>query len=197
MLPNAIIDLIQLKFERQLPEGFLHELQENALYTTLKKGEQLFSNQGRKNKTYVILTGSLVRFIVTPEGEERATMFHTESFFPMIANNSINGESSDLAYYFKANEDAGLMEFSQDFALQCIEKHPILARITFQNMIHYFQTHHLIQNHLIALSSIDFFRWFLRNNGAVFHRFQSQDIASFMGITPAWFSKLKRKINQK
>lgn len=64
-------------------------------------------------------------------------------------------------------------------------------------MVDYFETNHLIQNHLLALSSLDFFQWFLTHYGSIFKRFQSQDIASFMGITPAWFSKLKRKTNQK
>ncbi|WP_316823911.1 hypothetical protein [Pedobacter miscanthi] len=195
MLPDFIIAPIRLKFNKQLPEEFLQDLQEHATLLTLKKGEILFSKQARGNKTFVIISGSLVRFISTPEGVDRASMFHTESFFPMIANNFVEKEASDLVYYIKANEDVQLVEFKQDFALESVEKFPFLAKITFQNMIHYFQTHHLIQNHLIALSSLEFFQWFLKHNAPIFQRFQSKDIASFMGITPAWLSKLKRKVN--
>lgn len=115
----------------------------------------------------------------------------------MIGNNFAEIESSNLAYYTKANENAQLVEFNRDFAVCSIEKYPLLAKMTFLNMLSYFQTHHLIQNHLIALSSLDFFQWFLKHYGFIFGRFQSQDIASFMGITPAWLSKLKRKANQK
>ncbi|TCQ96687.1 CRP-like cAMP-binding protein [Sphingobacterium sp. JUb20] len=196
MLPEGIIDQIRLKFKHQLPEEFLEELQKNALLIELKKGEILFSDQAKRNRVFVIIDGSLVRFIVTPEGANRATMFHTEALFPMIGNNFENVEGSNLSYYIKANENAKLIEFKRDFALHCIEKYPFLAKTSFMNMIDYFQTHHIIQNHLIALSSIDFFQWFLMQYGFIFKRFQSQDIASFMGITPEWFSKLKRKANK-
>lgn len=81
MLPNDIIEFIRLKFKKQLPEEFLQELQKNAQLLELKKGEILFSNHVKQNRTFVIIGGSMVRFIITPEGEDRATMFHTETFF--------------------------------------------------------------------------------------------------------------------
>lgn len=124
-------------------------------------------------------------------------MFHTETFFPMIGNNFTDIEDPNLAYYIKANESAQLVEFKLNFAVTCIEKYPFLAKTNFLNTLQYFQAHYLIQNHLTALSSLDFFQWFLKNYGSIFIRFQSQDIASFMGITPEWFSKLQRKANQK
>lgn len=194
MLPNGIIEHIRMKFKNQLPEEFLQELQKNAQFVILKKGEILFSNHTKQNHTFVLIEGSLLRFIITPQGDDRATMFHTETFFPMIGNSFTEKESSDLAYYIKANENAQLVEFKRDFAVSCIEKYPFLAKLTFLNTIEYLQTHHLIQNHLIALSSLDFFQWFLKHYSFIFRHFQSQDIASFMGITPAWYSKLKRKL---
>lgn len=193
MLPNGIIELIRLKFKNQLPEEFLEELQNNAQLIKLKKGELLFSNHTKKNQTFVIIEGSLLRFITTPRGEDRATMFHTETFFPMIGSSFTEKESSDLAYFVKANENSKLVEFNRDFAISSIEKYPFLAKITFLNTIEYLQTHHLIQNHLIALPSIDFFQWFMKHYSFIFGQFQSQDIASFMGISPAWLSKLKRR----
>jgi hypothetical protein len=197
MLSDETIEHIRLKFNNQLPEDFLQELKKNAQLVKLKKGEILFSNHAKQNRTFVIISGSLVRFITTPEGEDRAAMFHTETFFSMIGNNFSEIEDSNLAYYVKANENVQLIEFKLDFAIRCIEKYPFLAKTNFLNSLHYFQTHYLIQNHLIALSSLDFFQWFLKHYGMIFSRFQSQDIASFMGVTPAWFSKLKRKANQK
>lgn len=197
MLSDGTLELIRLKFKMQLPEEFLLELQKNAKLIEVKKGEILFSNHVKQNRTFVVISGSLVRFIITPEGEDRATMFHTESFFSMIGNNFAEIEDANLAYFIKANEKAQLVEFKRDFAVSCIEKYPFIAKMTFLNMLGYFQTQHLIQNHLIALSNLDFFQWFLKNYGFIYGRFQSQDIASFMGITPAWFSKLKRKAKHK
>jgi hypothetical protein len=197
MLSAETIEFIKTKFEKQLPEEFLLELQKNAKLVELKKGEILFSNHIKRNLTFVIICGSLVRFIITPKGEDRATLFHTETFFPMIGNNFDETEDVNLAYYIKANENAQLIEFKRDFAVNCIERYPFLAKTSFLNSIGYFQIHHSLQNHLIALSSLDFFQWFLKHYAFIFARFQSQDIASFMGITPAWFSKLKRKVNKR
>lgn len=197
MLPDSIIEQIRVKFKNQLPEEFLQELKINARLVELKKGDILFSDHAKENLTFVVIRGSLVRFVTTPGGDDRATLFHTETFFPMIGNNFAEMDGSDLTYFTKANEDAQLIEFKRDFAVSCIQKYPFLAKITFLNTMSYFQTHHLIQNHLVALSNLDFFQWFLKHYFFIFKRFQSQDIASFMGITPAWFSKLKRKANQK
>ncbi|TCD05924.1 Crp/Fnr family transcriptional regulator [Pedobacter frigidisoli] len=197
MLPDFIIELIRLKLNKRIPEDFLQDLQKNAQLVEIDKGDILFSNQAKQNRTFVIVAGSLIRFVNTPGGEDRATMFYTETFFPIVGNNFAEIKASSLAYYIRANENTKLVEFKQDFAISCIEKYPSLAKMMFLNMVDYFQIHYLIQNHLVALTSIDFFQWLMEQYGFIFMRFQSQDIASFMGITPAWFSKLKRKANQK
>lgn len=61
----------------------------------------------------------------------------------------------------------------------------------------YIQTLNQLQNHSIGLTSQAFLEWLLEHYSFLFQRFQSKDIANFMGITPTWLSRLKQKVYKK
>ena len=188
-------------FTQFLPTDINPSLKEafrqNATVIELQKGETLFNENPNNPKTYYILKGSCVRFIVTPEGNERAIMFHTESFIPVIGGTHINSENSWVNYSIIANETTSLIEFDTSIGFEWYKKDTAFALFIYQRNIEYLSIINQLQNHLIGLTSEEFFQWLMEKYSFIFQRFMSKDIASFMGVTPVWFSTIKAKLSKK
>lgn len=182
------MDIDPLFKESLLEDGNIFELQKGA--TFVYEGE-------KQQKIYYTIKGSCIRFIINPNGEERAVMFHTEDFMPMVGNMYIDSKDSLVTFLLKSNEDMTVLELDSSFGLKWINKDHAFARFVFQTSIQYLSNVNQIQNHLLGLSSEDFLCWLLKRYGFLFQRFRSKDIANFMGVTPIWLSNLKRKIAEK
>lgn len=189
------------EFVRRLPMDidplFKESLLEDGNIFELPKGATFVYEGEKQQKIYYTIKGSCIRFIINPNGEERAVMFHTEDFMPMVGNMYIDSKDSLVTFLLKSNEDMTVLELDSSFGLKWINKDHAFARFVFQTSIQYLSNVNQIQNHLLGLSSEDFLFWLLKRYGFLFQRFRSKDIANFMGVTPIWLSNLKRKIAEK
>ncbi len=180
-----------------LPKNISNSLKEifreKANVIQLLKGKTLIDENPTNPKVYFILKGSCVRFIITPTGDEKAIMFHTEDFIPIVGNMHINSNNSIVNYHIKANEQTTAIEFNTEFGLAWLKKDEALASFILQNSLKYLSTINQLQNHLVGLTSEHFFQWIMQTYPFIFQRFLSKDIASFMSVTPVYLSNLKSK----
>lgn len=178
-LPSDISEMMK--------EVFMH----NANFISLNKGDILLDELQNNSKSHIILNGSCVRYIINPQGEERAVTFHTEGFMPILGNTYIKSDHSLVNYKIKVNEKTELIEID----ISVVTQNALLDKSYFlfatQNMFKLIAVQNQIQNHQIGLSKREFLKWFWLNYPDIFHRFKSQDIASFIGSTPVWYSNLK------
>ena len=185
-------------FIQRLPAGispvFLDDLKQQVNQITLNKEEVIACEHMRNNRVYYILKGSCIRYIINPNGEERAVMFHTESFMPMVGNMYIASSGSIVSYSLRTNEKTALLSLNRSFGNEWIKKDAVFAEFIYQNAIEYLSALNQFQNHLLGLTSEDLLKWLLSNHKQIFQRFRAKDIANFMGVTPVWLSNLKRKI---
>lgn len=144
------MDIDPLFKESLLEDGNIFELPKEA--TFVYEGEKL-------QKIYYTIKGSCIRFIINPDGEERAVMFHTEDFMPMVGNMYIDSKDSLVTFLLKSNEDMTVLELDSSFGLKWINKDHAFARFVFQTSIQYLSNVNQIQNHLLGLSSEDFLCW--------------------------------------
>ena len=196
MLPTFVLDLFRENYKPDITTNFLDELDEKAEYLEIQKGEILFTDKDPR-KTFLIISGSLVQFVITPEGEEKAIMFHTESFLPFSGNTFFGVEESSVHHFARVNEDIKVVVIPYDFVVGAVTKYPFFAQKVYLKTLLYIQTLNRLQNQVIGLTSLEFLEWLLEHYSFLFQRFKSQDIASFMGITPTWLSNLKLKVYKK
>jgi hypothetical protein len=138
-----------------------------------------------------------VRYIITSQGNEKAIMFHTEKFMPIMGNAYIKSENSVVSYLIKANERTKVIAWDMSFGLKYAMTDAAYIQFAANNAINMFSIQNQLQNHLTGLSSEEFLKWLLKNYNFIPQRFSFHDIANFMGITPTWLSLLKRKLAQK
>lgn len=196
MLPTFVLDLFREYYKQDITEKFLNEIEAKAEYLEIAKGEILFSDKDPR-KTFLIISGSLVQFVITPQGEEKAIMFHTESFLPFSGNTFFGVEESSVHHFARVNDDIKVIVIPYDFVVDAVTKYPFFAQKVYLNTLLYIQTLNQLQNHFTGLTSLAFLEWLLEHYNFLFQRFQSKDIASFMGITPTWLSSLKQKVHKK
>lgn len=195
MLPPNILQKFNEYYKNDIRQDFLNEIEATAKYVEVPKGEILFS-AGNTKQIFLIISGSLVEFVVTPDGGEKAIMFHTENFLPFTGNSFIGIDHSSVNHFAKVNEDIKAVVIPYDFVSNAILKYPFYAKQVYQNTLLYIQSLIQFQNHLTGLTSLEFLKWLLEHYGFLFQRFQSKDIASFMGITPTWLSSLKHNTSK-
>ena len=196
MLPTFVLDLFREYYKQDITADFLNEIEEKADYLEIPKGEILFTDKDPR-KTFLIISGSLVQFVITPQGEEKAIMFHTESFLPFSGNTFFGVEESSVHHFARVNDDIKVIVIPYDFVVDAVTKYPFFAQKVYLNTLLYIQTLNRLQNHFTGLTSLAFLEWLLEHYSFLFQRFQSKDIASFMGITPTWLSSLKLKVHKK
>jgi|GEM_PF-2559641 len=189
------------KFLQILPDTLCSQLKtalrERGKHVELDRGDILINENPQNPKIYYLIKGSCIRYIVTPEGDERAIIFHTEDFLPVIGNMYVNSENSWVQYIVKANEHTELIELNSSFGFEWQKKDPAFSLFIYQKSVEYLSIVNQLQNHLIGLKSEMFFEWVLKKHPFIVQRFLSKDIASFMGVTPVWLSNIKRKLQRK
>lgn len=191
---DELDDFIQNGLPAGMSQAVIEDLKRQSKLTIFDKDEVITDEHVKDRQIYYILKGSCIRYIINPRGEERAVMFHTESFMPMVGNMYIGSSGSVVSYHLRTNEKTALLCINRTFGEEWIRKDIAFANFIYRTAIRYLSTVNQIQNHLLGLTSEEFLKWLFSNHQTIFQRFRSKDIANFMGVTPIWLSNLKRRI---
>jgi len=194
MLDKEHYERFIMIFPEGLGQALKDAFRESVKYIQITKAEALVEEGKKSEKIYYIIKGSCVRYVIGPHGEERAIMFHTEDFLPVVGNVYIKSENAAVSYSIKANENTKAFEIDIATILKWGPTDPVYALNAARVSANLFSIQNQIQNHLIGLTSKDFLKWLADNYAFIFQRFSSKDIASFMNVTPTWLSLLKKKL---
>jgi hypothetical protein len=176
-------------------DKFLEELEMNCVMVVLERNETLIKYQDNNKKMFFIVSGSFVRNIITSRGEEKTVMFHTESFHEFVKAYDTIYFHERTNYEIKANEKSIVLAFDYDFMYQRAKQNLTLLQYYTQRTEQLLTTIDVFHNFQLGLTSEEYLLWLYKNHNFLFQRFPAQNIASFMGITPVWLSKLKAKIS--
>lgn len=171
----------------------LLQLEQNCNLIILNKNESLIEFQAKNKQIYFVVEGSFVRNIVTSKGEQKTIMFHTDSFHEFFKSYDTIYFHQNTNYTIKANERSVVLSFDFDFLFALIQKDKQLLEYYTHKTEALFVTLDLFRNFQLGLTSEEYLTWLYESHSFLFKIFPAQNIASFMGITPVWLSKLKSK----
>jgi len=175
-------------------KDYLNSLMEKCSVIKLEKGEALIRFQSNNRKMYFVAEGSFIRNIITSRGEEKTVMFHTENFCEFFKSYDSVYFKTKTNYQTIANERSVVLAFDFDFLFEHIQNDLPLLQDYVKKTEELFVTLDLFRNFQLGLTSEEYLKWLYEHYGFLFQRFPAQNIASFMGITNVWLSKLKAKI---
>jgi hypothetical protein len=160
----------------------------------LERNEPLVRFQSSARKMYFLLSGSLIRNIITSKGKEKTVLFHTESFLDILKCHDSVHLHTTTTYEIVANERSVVLAVDYDFLLQNSLNDLALAQFYLKKTEEALLMLNLFRNFHLGLTSEEYLKWLHEHHGFLFQRFPAQNIASFMGITNVWLSKLKAKM---
>lgn len=190
---NKHLTNLKEKIGHHFKDEFFKKICIKAKVVKLKKGENLSGLKTNKY-AYFISTGSLIRKVVTAEGEEKVVMFHTTDFyfFTGFYDTFLSGKPSIFNLY--AQENTVLIKFQHTDIHYWRDTSVSFLRYN----IHYIERIHIATEMLrvksITHSPKKYLKWLHTNHPDFFKGFTNKTIASFMGITPVHFSNLKKEL---
>ena len=160
----------------------------------VEKGHCLINFQSSAKKLFMIIEGAMITDFVGSNGEKRTIMFHTEQFCPFFKSYDVFFQHKHSCYEVRATEHTVVavidFEYFYQYILQDIEVLRFYTHATEQ----LFLITEQLRNNQLTLTSEEYLEWLYEHFAFLFGRFPVQNIASFMGITPVWLSKLKAKL---
>ncbi|WP_353164398.1 Crp/Fnr family transcriptional regulator [Empedobacter brevis] len=180
----------------KLPEpnqAFEKLLEENADIITVDKNKPLIPFQSSSRTIYFVAQGSFIRNIITSRGEKKTVMFHTESFCEFFKPYDTIYFHQKTDYELIANENAVIIAIDFDRLMNDLQDNVAFLQFYIRETEKLFVTVDVFRNFQLGLTSEEYLDWLYKHYTFIFQRFPAQNIASFMGITPVWLSKLKAK----
>lgn len=182
------------KFPVNDDDPFLVALEQKCTVLMLEKNELLIRYNADNKKMFFIVSGSFIRSIITSRGEEKTVMFHAENFLEFVKAYDTVYLHEKTNYEIKANEKSVVIAFDYEFMYQAVSGQLDLLRYFTHKTEELLTTIDLFRNFQLGLTSDEYLSWLYENYSFLFQRFPAQRMASFMGITPVWLSKLKAKL---
>jgi len=140
---------------------------------------------------YFILKGCLRSFYIDENLIEHTTMFAIEGWWTGNLKSFVRNTPS--TFYVQAQEDSILLKIHKDKIEQLYSKIPKFERyfrILLQNRL--LATQDRVSNHLSVPASYRYLQ-FIKKYPEIEQRVALKHIASYLGITPTYLSRLRRK----
>lgn len=175
-----------------LPEEDCTTILNHAQKRRFKKGQFIVSEGSVKRKTHFILKGAVVAYFTDTNGTEHLIQFATEGWWISDIHNYTNGTPALLNV--QAIEDVELYEFSYDDMQHLYTLVPALESyflIITQKAFATFQERVL---HNLSLDAESRYQNFIHKYPKLALRFSQKWIASYLGISAEFLSKIKKRL---
>lgn len=160
----------------------------------VKKGDKLVGYGELNTKVFFVLSGSLEISLILNDGSSKSVWFYLDELFNFAYTQDSVFLGIPTKYEITVLEDSILLQGDAQVMEKTAEKFPELYRFKADGVLQDSILVNEIRNHIITLKPLDFVQY-LHNNFPIFmERIPAKNIANFMGITPEWYSKLKRKL---
>lgn len=191
-----MIQRLREKLESIIPvtDELWHQIQSEWEEISIKKGEKLVRYGEFNKKIYFVSSGSLEISMILNDGAAKSVWFFLDEIFPVATTQDSAFLDEPTKYEITALEDCTLLRSDCTTMDITIEKYPQLYKFKSEDILRDFITMNEIRNHIIMLKPLDFLKYLKTNYPSILRRIPDKNLANVMGITPEWYSKLKKKL---
>ncbi|MEM9000553.1 MAG: Crp/Fnr family transcriptional regulator [Bacteroidota bacterium] len=176
-------------------EELWNEILLHAKIVDIEKGQKLVTCKSTLRRGYFIVSGSFESSIITTDGSSKTIWFYFDELFPVIVCMDSYFMGIPTMYQVTALEQSKVIVFEKEMIDAWVLKYPSFNEYYRSDLAKDFMIASEIRNHLVSRSSLDFLKYIHANYPILLSRTPSKNVAHFMGITPEWYSKLKRRIS--
>ena len=187
---KATYQKVLSKYGQFTPEE-IDGLIENTLLSTYKKGSIILKQGAVSDMCYFVVEGC-VRQHQLIDGEEKTIDFYLDK--EAVISYSSYLENAPSAYSLSCVEDSILIGGSKQQEVLLLKQYPQLKSLTQLFMRADFTK---LQDRLasfVTLSPEERYRTILNNQPALLNRVPLQYLASYIGVTPESFSRIRKRV---
>lgn len=174
-------------------EVFLSELESHAKVVHVKKGDYLLRSGQLCLDAYFINKGLFINIYINEKGNESVTGFASDDQFPFVsAIGYFTQQPSD--FEIKAIEAGELLCFSRAHIEDLSMRYPLFASYYQNIMLRIISNLYTLFAVRQSSTAEDFIKYLYNNYMWIINRVPDKYIARYMGISNAWYCKLKKRI---
>ena len=165
---------------------------EKATVKAYKKGQYLVYNGSVVRKTHFIESGTVIAYFIDNKGEEHLIQFAFEGWWISDIYSYLYGKEALLNV--QAVEDAIVYEFTHDSIQYLYQEYPNLQYyflVLTQNAFANFQ-HRTLSN--LSMTAEERYLTFTQKYPNIHQRLSQRWISSYLGFSPEFLSRLKKKL---
>ena len=174
-------------------EAFLGELENHAKVIFVKKGDYLLRTGELCQDAYFINKGLFINLYVNGNGNECVTGFAADNMFPFLsAIGYFTKQPSE--FEIKALEAGELLCFSRGHIESLSFRYPLFASYYQNIMLTIIYKLDVLLAVRLSSTAEEFIQFLYTNYAWMINRVPDKYIARYMGISNAWYCKLKKKV---
>lgn len=191
-----MIEHLREKLASVIPvsEALWSQVKEEWKEVHVQKGRKIVHFGDLNTKVFIVVSGSLEISLILSDGTSKSVWFFLDELFNVATTPDSAFLNTPTKYEITALEDTVLLQSDCSTLDKTAEKFPELYKFKAQGILHDSILMNEIRNHIITYKPLDFVKYLYDNYPIFVERIPSKHIANFMGITPEWYSKLKKKI---
>lgn len=182
------------KYGQNIDEYLWEEMQAKSQLISLSKNEVLVAQGSRRKSAYFICSGGFVKSSITQEGEVKGIWFHLDALFPMAVCGDSYFLNEATKYEIRALEDSTVIRLNKTDMDHWVLKYPTFNQFYIRDLVADFMAINEIRAFAHTHSPEHTFTYINSNYPLIVQRVSSKNMAHFLGISPEWYSKLKKRM---
>ena len=167
---------------------------ENAIEKTVWKGEILLRAGEQQTHLWLLVRGIFRGFRLDEQGQEATICIDNRPGETLLGNNDLLAASLVTV---EALEDGAVIGFPMDKAVECIKSNQEMMALYHKRLVRMANYNASVKSILCQGTATQRFDWFCKEYPGLIERVNNRYVASFLGMTPVTFSRLRHGVATK
>ncbi|MCI6248669.1 Crp/Fnr family transcriptional regulator [bacterium] len=167
---------------------------ENAIEKTVWKGEILLRAGEQQTHLWLLVRGIFRGFRLDEQGQEVTTCIDNRPGDTLLGNNDLLAASPVTVEML---EDGAVIGFPMDKAVECIKSNQEMMALYHKLLVRMANYNCQVQSILCQGTATQRYDWFCKEFPGLIERVNNRYVASFLGMTPVTFSRLRHGVATK
>ncbi|MEM6629085.1 MAG: Crp/Fnr family transcriptional regulator [Bacteroidota bacterium] len=175
-------------------EDLWREIQQHGKERKINRNEVLIDFGSHYEHVYFIAQGSFMTSMISESGDKRAVWFHLDELFEMATCLDSFFLKEPTKYEIKALEDSIVLQFHKAKVDLWVQQYPAFNRLYLSDIVRDFIAVNELRAFRLANPPREFLTYLDTHYPLIKERISSKNMAHFLGVTPEWYSKMKKKM---
>ena len=194
MSSNKMINKLRRRIENyvSVSDEAMKAIESQSEMIDVKKQETLVNYGELCNKRFFIYKGSFEISLVLNDGSKKTVWFFMDELFNIATCPDSLVLNIPTTYEITALEDSTVMKINYQALLDIFDRNLQLYKYKVEVFLNDLMIMNEIRSRIMAYKPIEVMEYLKDNFPMLLNRIPDKNLASLMGMTPGWYSKIKK-----